>query len=97
MSVQADIGTIFVKEGVLEVKLLGTYSEGRLMPDVEIEFKSLSHCTGDEKQSNCGQTFYGYTYEDLSEVLNALDSATSALKSGRELQMHFRMDAAPRG
>ena len=43
VSVQADIGTIFVKEGVLEVKLLGTYSEGQLMPDVELDFKSLSH------------------------------------------------------
>ena len=48
VSVQADIGTIFAKEGVLDVKLLGTYSEGRLMPDVELEFKSLAHCTGDE-------------------------------------------------
>jgi len=97
VSVQADIGTIFVNEGVLEVKLLGTYSEGRLRPDVALDFKSLSHCTGDEKKSNCGQTFYGYTYEDVSELLNALDSATIALKSGRELQMHFKMDAAPRG
>jgi hypothetical protein len=97
VSVQADIATIFAKEGVLDVKLLGTYSEGRLMPDVELDFKSLSHCTGDEKKSNCGQTFYGYTYEDVSDILNALDSATIALKSGRELQMHFKMDAAPRG
>jgi hypothetical protein len=97
VSVQADIGTIFVKEGVLEVKLLGTYSEGRLMPDVELDFKSPSHCTGDEKKSNCGQTFYGYTYKDVSDVLNALDSATIALKSGRELQIHFKMDAAPHG
>jgi hypothetical protein len=96
MSVQADIGTIFVKEGILKVELLGTYGEGRLMPNVGLNFESLSHCTGDEKQGNCGQTFYGYTYEDVSELLNALDSAVIALKSGRELQMHFKMDAAPR-
>ncbi len=96
VSVQADIGTVFVKEGILKVELLGTYGEGRLMPDVGLRFETSSHCTGNEKQGNCGQTFYGYTYEDVSELLNALDSAFSALKSGRELEMHFKMDAAPR-
>lgn len=95
VTLQADVGTLFLQEGTLKIAVSGFYIRDRLSVDIDISFEGKRKCTGDELKRQCESTSYSYGYQDVREILGALDAATTALQSGSALQQRFKMDAAP--
>jgi hypothetical protein len=62
---------------------------------IDITFNGRERCTGGELKRQCASTSYVYGYEDIRQILSAIDAATTALQSGDALQRRFKMDAAP--
>jgi len=95
ISLTADIGTLFLKEGTLKVAVSGVYIQDQMSVKIDISFSGRERCTGGELNRQCNMTGYEYGYEDIHDILSAIDAASAALKSGSALQRQFKMDAAP--
>jgi hypothetical protein len=91
----ADVGTLFLEQGILKVAVAGFYDDDKLSVKIALHLEGRQRCTGSELERRCSSTSHGESYEDLSEALRAIDAAASALNSGTALKRRFRMDAAP--
>ena len=95
VQLNAEVGTVFLDQGILKVALDGFYLDDKLSAKIELHLEGRQKCSGSELERRCSSTFQGDRYEDLSEALGAIDAAESALNSGTALKRRFRMDAAP--
>ena len=95
VQLKAEVGTLFLEQGILKVGVAGFYLDDRLSAQIELHLEGRQRCTGSELERQCSSTSHGESYEDLSEALRAVDAAASALNSGAALKRRFRMDAAP--
>jgi hypothetical protein len=91
----ADVGTLFLEQGILKVAVAGFYDDDKLSVKIALHLEGRQKCSGSELERRCSSTSHGESYEDLSEALGAIDAAASALNSGTALKRRFRMDAAP--
>jgi hypothetical protein len=91
----AEVGTLFLEQGILKVAVAGFYLDDKLSSKIELHLEGRQKCSGSELERNCSSSSHGESYEDLSEALRAIDAAASALNTGTALKRRFRMDAAP--
>jgi hypothetical protein len=91
----AEVGTLFIEQGILKVSVGGFYLDDKLATKIELHLEGKQKCTGSELERRCTSASNGESYEDLSDALRAIDAAASALDSGAALKRRFRMDSAP--
>jgi hypothetical protein len=91
----ADVGTLYLDQGILKVAVAGFYDDDKLSVEIALHLEGRQKCSGSELERRCSSTSHSESYEDLSEALRAIDAAASALNSGTALKRRFRMDAAP--
>jgi hypothetical protein len=95
VQLNAEVGTLFLEQGILKVAVDGLYLDDKLSPKIALHLEGRRKCSGSELERSCSSTFHSESYEDVSEALRAIDAAGSALNTGAALKQRFRLDAAP--
>ena len=95
VQLNAEVGTLFLEQGILKVGVDGFYLDDKLSAKIALHLEGRQKCSGSELERRCSSTSHSESYEDLTEALRAIDAAVSALNTGTALKRRFRMDAAP--
>jgi hypothetical protein len=95
VQLNAEMGTLFIEQGILKVAVEGFYVDDKLSAKIALHLEGRRKCSGGELERRCSSTFHSESYEDLSEALQAIDAAATALNTGTAMKRRFRMDAAP--
>jgi hypothetical protein len=95
VQLNAEVGTLFLEQGILKVAVGGFYLDDKLSAKIEMHLEGRRKCSGSELERSCSSTSHSESYEDMSEALRAIDAAASALNTGTALKQRFRLDAAP--
>lgn len=94
LSVNADIGDIYVDRMHLEVGILGVYAMDRLSPNIQIALTETLPCT--HPLETCGASrSVSRTYERIDELIIALIEAQERLSRGAPYKAEIDLVPAP--